>query len=61
MAPHPTLTYFNVHGRGEAIRMLFHHAGAEFVDNRIEFSEWPAIKHNSKYHQQDWKQLTPVF
>ncbi len=38
------LTYFNGGGRGETTRLIFHVAGQAFVDNRVEFSEWPEIK-----------------
>ncbi len=38
------LTYFNGGGRGETTRLIFHVVGQAFVDNRIEFSEWPKLK-----------------
>lgn len=38
------LTYFNVEGRAELARLLFAEAGVEYVDNRIEFKDWPALK-----------------
>lgn len=38
------VTYFKLYARGEAIRMLLSHAGANWEDNQIEFSEWPALK-----------------
>ncbi|KAI8920557.1 glutathione S-transferase [Entophlyctis helioformis] len=43
----PTLTYFNVagtKGRGELLRLFFHEAGIAFVDNRVQFADWPALK-----------------
>eukprot|EP00842_Homolaphlyctis_polyrhiza_P006523 jgi/Hompol1/6872/HPOL_002359-RA len=43
----PTLLYFNVagtQGRGEVVRLMFHEAGIEFEDKRIEFSEWGQMK-----------------
>ena len=39
----PTLCYFNIKVKGEAIRMLLHHAGVEFNDVRVEFDQWSAL------------------
>jgi glutathione S-transferase len=39
--PQYKLTYFNIRGKGELIRLLFTVAGVEFEDNRIEHSDWP--------------------
>jgi len=41
--PHK-LVYFDGRGRGELIRLLFAQAGVEYVDERISFSDWGAIK-----------------
>ncbi|CAL8077629.1 unnamed protein product [Calicophoron daubneyi] len=38
------LTYFNLRGRGEIIRMVFAAAGVEYEDERIEMSDWPKVK-----------------
>jgi glutathione S-transferase len=38
------LTYFKLTGRAETIRLIFAAAGIKFEDNRIEGSEWPALK-----------------
>jgi len=38
------LTYFNVCGRAELIRLIFGKSGTAFQDNRIEFADWPAKK-----------------
>lgn len=38
------LQYFAGRGRGEAIRMLLAHVGAEYTDERIEQSDWPNHK-----------------
>lgn len=40
----PKLIYFGVAGRGEQVRIIFHYAGAEFEDHRVNFQEWPSIK-----------------
>lgn len=42
--PQYKLTYFNCKGLGEAIRFLFAYGNIAFEDNRIEESEWPALK-----------------
>nr|CAD7259030.1 unnamed protein product [Timema shepardi] len=44
MAPTYKLTYFNVKGLGEAIRIILSYGQQEFEDNRIEFNEWQKIK-----------------
>ena len=40
----PTLSYFNVKGRGEPARMMLAHAKVDYIDDRIEQSAWPALK-----------------
>ncbi len=44
MASLPKLTYFDMDAGGEVVRLAFAFAGAEYVDNRIPFSEWPKLK-----------------
>ena len=36
--------YFNLHARGEVLRMALWKSKMPFEDQRIELSEWPAIK-----------------
>ncbi|OWA51295.1 putative Glutathione S-transferase 1 [Hypsibius exemplaris] len=43
------LTYFNVAGRAELIRLLFIVSGTLFTDNRIESAQWPALKANTTW------------
>jgi hypothetical protein len=38
------LQYFDGRGRGEAIRMLLAHVGAEYKDERIKHTDWAAYK-----------------
>lgn len=45
------LNYFAVRGRGEMIRLLLVDAGQEFIDNRIEFADWPALKAQAPFAQ----------
>lgn len=43
------LTYFNLAGRGEPLRLAFKVAGIEFEDNRIAFGDWAALKPTTKF------------
>ena len=45
MAP-VTLTYFNVRGRGEIVRLTLAYGGIEYEDRRLEYmgDEWKAMK-----------------
>ena len=38
------LSYFDVYGRAEPVRMMLSHAKVDFVDDRIAFEAWPALK-----------------
>ena len=38
------LYYFDVYGRGEAIRLLLNHSGTEYEDVRMKGEEWAAMK-----------------
>ena len=42
--PTYTLHYFDLYARGEAIRSLLAHAGADWKDNRFGFDTWGTIK-----------------
>jgi glutathione S-transferase len=46
-----TLTYFNGRGRAEIIRLIFAAKGADYVDNRIERDQWPALKDSTPFGQ----------
>ncbi|XP_066921031.1 S-crystallin SL11-like [Clytia hemisphaerica] len=39
-----TLNYFQLPGRVEPIRLMFHAAGVEFTDNRLSVEEWASSK-----------------
>jgi glutathione S-transferase len=43
------LTYFNLTGRAETIRLIFAAGGIKFEDKRIEKSEWPAMKSSTPW------------
>jgi len=51
------LTYFNIRGRAESIRILFSVAGVEFEDNRINGEDWPAIKPETPWGQLPYLQV----
>jgi glutathione S-transferase len=38
------LTYFNLGAKGQFIRLAYVFGGIDFDDERVEFSEWPALK-----------------
>ncbi|XP_076673268.1 glutathione S-transferase-like [Andrena cerasifolii] len=38
------LTYFDLTGLGEPIRLLLHQSGIKFEDKRVTFEEWPQLK-----------------
>ena len=43
------LVYFNASGRAEVSRLIFHAAGQQFVDTRIEMADWPKFKQGINY------------
>ncbi|KAF6208057.1 hypothetical protein GE061_016507 [Apolygus lucorum] len=43
------LTYFDLKGLGEPIRMILTYMGQEFEERRIPLEEWPATKGTIKY------------
>lgn len=45
------LKYFDIPALGEPIRMLLTLGGLEWVDERIEFEDWPAVKKTCKWGQ----------
>ena len=49
--PNYKLTYFNVKGRAEVIRLIFAAAGVEYEDIRLTTEEWVAMKPGSKFAQ----------
>jgi hypothetical protein len=51
MAPTLKLTYFDIQGVAEKIRLAFHLGGVEFEDVRIGFPEWAAMKPTTPYGQ----------
>jgi len=48
---HYKLTYFNVRGRGEIIRLVFAEAGVKYDDIRVEKEKWAEIKATTPFGQ----------
>lgn len=40
----PKLTYFDVRGRAEVIRLLLEETGTAYVEHRVTLEEWPTLK-----------------
>jgi hypothetical protein len=40
----PVITYFNVRGRAEVIRLLLEEVGVEYRERRVAVEEWSALK-----------------
>ena len=40
----PKLTYFDVRGRAESIRLMLEDSGTEYTERRIKLEEWQALK-----------------
>merc|ERR1711874_850849 len=49
--PQYKLTYFNLRGRGELIRLVFAYAGQEYEDFRFEIAQWPEFKPKMPFKQ----------
>lgn len=58
MAPRFTLTYFDIRGKAEVIRLMFAASGVEFEDKRIAVEDWSKIK-PSKFAQHACSRLLP--
>merc|ERR1711973_821834 len=47
--PMVKLTYFDLEGRGELIRLLLHAGNIDFEDFRFGFGDWPKHKPNTPF------------
>ncbi|MFH4977123.1 hypothetical protein AB6A40_003832 [Gnathostoma spinigerum] len=45
------VTYFNIRGLAEPIRMLLVDQGISFEDNRLSYDEWPKVKPTMQFGQ----------
>ena len=43
-----TLTYFDLYGKAEAIRMILTHGKVEFTDSRVSGESWATFKESGK-------------
>lgn len=42
------LSYFNLYGRAEPIRIMLNYFKVDYEDERVEFKDWPAMKPDAK-------------
>uniref|UniRef100_A0A914VAT3 glutathione transferase n=1 Tax=Plectus sambesii TaxID=2011161 RepID=A0A914VAT3_9BILA len=49
--PQYKLTYFNIMGRGEPIRLIFAQGGIDYEDNRVTGDAWTAFKPSTPFGQ----------
>jgi len=61
--PHYKLTYFNLMGRAEPMRLMFVYAGVPYEDHRIEKEQWATLKPKTPHGQlpvleEDGKELS---
>jgi len=49
--PQIKLTYFNIQGVAEKVRLTLHLGGIPFEDVRVAFPDWPALKPTTPYGQ----------
>lgn len=52
--PQYKLTYFQLRGKAEAIRMTLSIAGVEFEDVRVSIDDWVSKLKNCEYTAQFW-------
>ena len=45
----PKLIYKDVKGKAEGIRMLLHHAGVQFIDQRLSAEEFNELKAQGRF------------
>jgi glutathione S-transferase len=47
----PKITYFDVRGRAEVIRLILEETGTPYRERRVQVSEWPALKPSLPFGQ----------
>ena len=47
----PLLTYFDVRGRAEVVRLLLEETGTPYRERRVQVTEWPALKSTLPFGQ----------
>uniref|UniRef100_A0A915JBT9 GST N-terminal domain-containing protein n=1 Tax=Romanomermis culicivorax TaxID=13658 RepID=A0A915JBT9_ROMCU len=56
---HYKYTYFNLRGLGESVRYIFHYAGVDFEDDRIQMDDWMKHKSMRRVSRYNWFCLKP--
>ena len=54
------LTYFNGRGRAEVARLILSIAGEVFEDDRVEFSDWEALKPRKLFYQKTFRPMIHI-
>ena len=55
------LTYFNGRGRAEVARLILSIAGEVFEDDRVEFSDWEALKPRKLFYQKTFMPMIQTY
>ncbi len=51
MRSKPQITYFDIRGRAEPIRLLLEDVGVQYEDRQITLDEWPKLRDTTAFHR----------